>query len=766
MPTEGRVTPAARTRGIAGFAQVWARAILGTSFPDSGLVGIERRLHALSQRLIDVLLREPFVADEAGAVAAALLEHTYGASDALAATMEVCGSQLLTALALESSPELTGRVAALQGAFARGYAGALRERILADQDLIHRAARRSTTDRLRLIFSAPTVGIVVADDLGRIRDTNDAFARMVGVAPGRMLGRSLCDFAHPDDAARLREELAAQRRDGTRRIRGDLRLTSPSGAVVHADLSTSCHHSGSRCEAQLSLITDVTDRHQLQERLRYQARHDPLTGLPNRVMLRERVEQLTAGGTRRRLGLCFVDLDGFKAVNDGLGHDVGDQLLVAVADRLRVTLVDGQLLIRIGGDEFVILLADTAGIEDVTEVARRVLAALAEPIQVGAHLLTAGASLGLAESPVGTADFGDLMRDADRSLYRAKEAGRGRWAVVDSDHDDHQVSRHTLAPMLASAVRRDEFVVHYQPIVALTPAASTPAIPTPGSGSASVVVGVEALVHWRHPRFGLLAPEMFLGPAERTGQIGALGRRVLELACGQAASWPATQDAPHYVSVNLSAGQLREPGLVDQVDRILDAAGLPANRLQLELTEAVVLGPAGGPTRVLRDLAALGVRLAVDDFGSGYANLTRLHRLPLHSLKLSSSLVSRDEDGATDPGGESTVRALVGLGHAFGLTVIAEGVETDAQAERLRRVQCDGAQGHLFARPLPPEELHAWLAVSTSGTETEPPGWTPSGAVPSGGTVAGAGSVSAPSAAARGIPRSQVAGPHVRRAVG
>ncbi|MCM3882606.1 sensor domain-containing diguanylate cyclase [Frankia sp. R82] len=439
---------AARAQGIDGFARAWARAIVGASFPDSPQPDVERRLHGLSERLVDVLLREPFVAQEAAPVAVALLEHTYGACDALAATVEVCGAQLLTALALEPNPELTGRIAALQGAFVRGYTQALRERILADQGRIHRAAHQATAERVRLIFSAPTVGIVLADEYGRIQDANEAFARMVGVSPARMIGRSLPDFAHPDDAAHLGLELAAQRRGGSARgpraeprLRSELRLRGPSGAVVYAELSTSCQHSGGRCDVQLTLVTDVTERHQLQEVLRHQARHDALTGLPNRIALGERVGDLTATGRPRRIGLCFVDLDRFKAVNDGHGHDVGDRLLIAVAERLRATLADGQLLVRMGGDEFVLLLADTNGIEDVTAVAARVLAALAEPIRIGRHLFTVGASVGLVEREVLGGDFDELMRAADRSLYRAKNAGRGRWVVFDADHDDEQASR-------------------------------------------------------------------------------------------------------------------------------------------------------------------------------------------------------------------------------------------------------------------------------------------------------------------------------------
>jgi diguanylate cyclase (GGDEF)-like protein/PAS domain S-box-containing protein len=683
--------------------------------------GLEGPLLDLAGRLVDSLLGEPFAAQQASEVAVAVAGHTYGAADALAATIEVFGARLLAELGLEPDEELVGRIAALQGAFARGYTRTARERILAEQDAIYRAAQRAADDRLRIIFSGSAVGIVVADAAGRIQDTNDTFPRMLGLAPGRVLGRGLADFAHPEDAAGLRDDLAGQRQGGPQRLRTELRLAGPAGGAVRAELTTSCQRGDDgRCEFQLSMVMDVTDRHQLQEQLRRQARHDPLTGLPNRTALVERVAELTAAGSDRRLGVCFIDLDGFKAVNDSLGHDVGDQLLVAVAGRLRSTLLPGQLLVRMGGDEFVILLADTTGTDDVTAAAGRVLAALAEPVRVGDHALPVGASLGLVERPASKGDFADLLRAADITLYQAKEAGRGRWAVFDAERNARQVTRHTLSTMLPSAVRQDQFVVMYQPIVALLGRQGETGrqgeIGRQGedrAGSAAgdwVMVGAEALVRWRHPRFGLLGPDVFIGLAEGTGQIVALGRRVLELACRQAARWRELRPDAPYLSVNLSVRQAREADLVDQVDRILAETGLPARLLQLELTESALLGPAGESTRALDELTEMGVRIAIDDFGTGYSNLAYLHRLPVHTLKLAGPFVEGlDSARNRHPGGETIVRTLVTLAHSLGLTVTAEGVETAVQAERLCQAHCDSAQGYLFARPLSADEIAGWL---------------------------------------------------------
>ncbi|WP_261567148.1 putative bifunctional diguanylate cyclase/phosphodiesterase [Frankia gtarii] len=697
------LSPAARRRGVACFAQVWAGAIVGASYPATDLVDVEERLLGLTERLVDALFSEPFAEESAAAVGAAVAEHTFAAADALAATIRVCGARLLAELRLDADDELTGRVAALQGALAQGYTRALRERILAGQDSIHRAAHQATDARFQMIFGGAAIGIVFADASGRIFDANDAFLRMLGLAPHRVHGRALHEFAHPEDAAGLRDAHNAQRVAGPMHLRTELRLAGRGGVTVRAELTTSClRRADGHGEVQLSMILDVTERHRLQGQLHRQARQDPLTGLPNRTVLVERVTELMAAEPDRRLGLCFIDLDGFKAVNDSLGHDVGDRVLIAVAGRLTGALDAGQLLVRMGGDEFVILLADTTGIDDVTATARAVLAALAEPVRVGGQALSIGASMGLVERPVADGDLADLLRAADITLYQAKDAGRGRWAVFDAERNARQVTRHTLSTMLPGAVEQDQFTVVYQPIVTLGGRS--------GAGwSGGAMAGVEALVRWRHPRFGVLTPEAFIGLAEETGQIVPLGRRVLELACRQAAEWrelcPDGAGAP-YVSVNLTARQTREADLVDQVARILDETGLPARMLQLELTESEMMSTADEPMRALDGLAAMGVRIAIDDFGTGYSNLAYLRRLPVHTLKLAGPFV--DDFGSArwyDPDGEKIVRMLVELAHSLRLTVTAEGVETADQAERLCQVDCDSAQGYLFARPLPPGEI-------------------------------------------------------------
>ncbi|CAO5236615.1 putative bifunctional diguanylate cyclase/phosphodiesterase [Frankia sp. AgKG'84/4] len=706
--------PDVRERGIMNFARVWTHAVVAASRPGATAGSFPDALRNLSGSLVDTLLSQPFAASPADEVGAALADLTHGAEDALAATIEVCGRGLPAAFGLRPDADCLGRIAVVQGALARGFTQAARERICAEQDSIYRAAHKADHDRLRILFSSSTVGIVVANGEGRILDTNVAFRDMVGREyPWQVLGRPLSDFVDPGDAERVGRSLASQRRAGPGGLPvrgGELRLVDAAGSIIQAELTTSCQFENDRCTLQLSMILDVTDRHRLQEELRYRSRHDPLTGLPNRTVLEERAAELMRAGPQRRLGLCVIDLDGFRAVNESLGHTIGDQLLVAVAERLRRLLRAGQELVQIGGDEFVILLADTAGIEDVIAVARLVLAALTEAVRVGEHALPVGASLGLVERAAAEGDVADLLCAADITLYQAKESSRGKWMEFDAAHHDRRVRGHRLSMMLPAAVREDQFVVEFQPIVDLQG--------WPGAGQAEMV-GAEALVRWRNPGVGWLTPDEFIALAEGTGQIVPLGRRVLQLACEQAARWQRLRpDRVPYVSVNLTVRQAREPGLVDQVRQILGDTGLPPELLQLELTESALLGPAGESTQALIDLAAMGVRIAIDDFGTGYSNLAYLPRLPVDTLKLAGPFVERLDAEQQDGGGSrvgALVDSMVALAKGQQLKVTAEGVETAMQAEWLRRAGCDSAQGYLFDRPLRDDQIIHRLCAPEPG---------------------------------------------------
>ncbi|MFC4021238.1 putative bifunctional diguanylate cyclase/phosphodiesterase [Micromonospora sp. GCM10011542] len=431
-------------------------------------------------------------------------------------------------------------------------------------------------------------------------------------------------------------------------------------------------------------------------RFRHQATHDPLTGLPNRTLFTER---LTAalnepGRGAQRIGVCFLDLDRFKVVNDTLGHQIGDRLLVAVAERLSRTAGE-HLLARLGGDEFVVLVERAGGTDDVVKVAEAALAAVGEPALVDGHELQVSASVGIVERQVAGTTPGDLMRAADSTLHWAKSAGGARWALYDAERNRRELARYALSAAIPAALERGEFYLDYQPLTSLRDGR---------------LVGVEALVRWRHPELGVLRPDSFIGLAEETGLIVPLGGWVLAEACREAQAWSTGGAAAPFVSVNLAVRQVHRPGLVQEIRALLHRTGLPPERLQLEITESTMMRTAEEPVRALRVLADLGVRIAIDDFGTGYSNLAYLRDLPVTELKVAGEFVAglrSPEPGQAVRTDERILASLVSLAHALDLTVTAEGVETAGQAERLRAIGCDAGQGWHFGRPAPADRILA-----------------------------------------------------------
>jgi diguanylate cyclase (GGDEF)-like protein len=439
-----------------------------------------------------------------------------------------------------------------------------------------------------------------------------------------------------------------------------------------------------------------------QAELRHQAQHDPLTGAANRALFLDRLATAVAqpGASAGRIGICYLDLDGFTSVNDTFGHEVGDELLVAVARRLNQRLEPGQdldpgqgLVARIGGDEFILLVEQSAGIDAMVALASDVVASIERPFRIAHHRIGLTASVGIVERPAAGARVADLIKDADSALYRAKAEGPGRWVVYDAAQQATDNARMALTTSMRSALEAGEFTVVYQPIVAL-----------PGGE----LRGVEALLRWDHPTLGVLPPEAFIEPAESSGAITPLGRWVMETACAQAAEWcRARPDGAPFISVNLSPQQATDPGFVADVARIIAGTGLPARLLQLELTESALVGADSRPLETLQKLSAMGVRIAADDFGSGYSNLAYLRRLPVGSLKLSASFIK--ELWPDGPADEPVISALAGLAHRLGLEVTVEGVETREQARQLFALGCDNAQGWYYAAALPGPDITAVL---------------------------------------------------------
>ncbi|MEV6926384.1 EAL domain-containing protein, partial [Dactylosporangium sp. NPDC051485] len=439
-----------------------------------------------------------------------------------------------------------------------------------------------------------------------------------------------------------------------------------------------------------------TESRRYQDQLTYQASHDGLTGLANRSLFAARTAEAVAssrgGNLPGGLALALIDLDDFKAINDRLGHAVGDALLIEVAERLRATVRPGDVVARLGGDEFAVLLPESTR-EASTDIADAFIDTLAAPVRAAGYELLIQASIGVARHTP-DCDASDLLRRADMAMYAAKESGKSRWVEYGPELDAHAVEHAQLAADLSQALDRAELTVHYQPIVAL-----------PGGE----IRGVEALVRWHHPVRGQVSPAVFIPVAERTGLIVQIGAWVLRESCEQAAAWISALGAaaPWKMSVNASARQLLEPSFVDTVAAILDDCALPPARLTIEITETAVFG-GGRALDTVRSLHALGVKIALDDFGTGHSSLGLLRTCPVDVLKVDKSFV----DGVTGTvEQEAIVTSISEIAQALRLEAVAEGVETEAQAGRLLELGYRLAQGFYFHRPLPPEAVTAAIAA-------------------------------------------------------
>ncbi len=449
----------------------------------------------------------------------------------------------------------------------------------------------------------------------------------------------------------------------------------------------------------VTTYTDITDRKHAEERIERLANHDPLTGLANRLALDEYLRRVLAERRRdrARLAVLFLDLDHFKTINDSLGHHVGDELLIEVGRRLRANVRESDMVARLGGDEFVVVLGSVASDGGAAQAADKILACLSEPCAIGDDLLHTTPSIGISLFPDDGNEAAILMRNADAAMYHAKAQGRANFQFHSEELNQSAVQRLELERKLRKAVKEGEFELWFQPIFAATDLRLT---------------SMEALVRWRHPQDGLIPPAQFIAVAEETGLIVPLGQWVLEAACRQARRWLDAGLPALRVAVNLSARQLRSIHVVDSVAAALETNALPRGTLELELTESSVMERPEEAAALLVRLKALGVAVSIDDFGTGHSSLAYLKRFPLDHLKIDRSFVSEIE---RDPSDAAIVTAAVSLAHNLGLSVIAEGVETAVQVERLSALGCDELQGYHFSTPLPAAEAEALIRAAMAG---------------------------------------------------
>jgi diguanylate cyclase (GGDEF)-like protein/PAS domain S-box-containing protein len=539
--------------------------------------------------------------------------------------------------------------------------------------------------RAGLAFDNAPLGVALHSPGGDHIQVNTAYCRLVGRTVDELVGTPVTDLVHPEDEPKLEAVRPRLVSGEQNHVIVEVRLLRPDGSIVWARV----HAAGVRApdgglRYTVSHVEDITERVERDAELAHQALHDPLTGLANRALLVDFLNRSLSRRQRRGIGpaLLFIDLDRFKWVNDSLGHQAGDALLVAVARRLQGVVRPADLIARLGGDEFVIVLDGVVDPREPARVAERVRNELSAPIEIDGTEVTSSGSIGIAMASGATTGADGLLRDADAAMYLAKANGRNRFEIFDAVLRTQTGAKLRTESALRDAIDHGGLEVVYHPEVDL---------------NRDRVVAFEALVRWNHPTEGWQPAGAFIELAEETGLIVELGRWVLHQVCREARRLPLR------LRVNLSARQLAQADLVRQVEGALADAGIDGSQLGVEITEATVMDDPVRAVAVLGRLRQLGVEVALDDFGTGWTSLAHLPRLPVDVLKIDRSLVGGLGD---DPDDTAVTAATIAMAHTLGLRVVAEGVETPRQLDELRRLGCDGAQGYLFARPAPAEQ--AW----------------------------------------------------------
>ncbi len=566
-------------------------------------------------------------------------------------------------------------------------------RLKAEADL------RESEDRFRGIFNQAAVGLAHLTLEGRWFQTNRKFSEIVGYSQQEMQNLSYLDITHPGDLQADEEMIRGLIAGEYPNYTKEKRYIHKDGHAVWVNITVSLvsDRSGKPIYA-VSAIEDITNRKKIEWDLLHLANHDSLTGLPNRLLIQDRLSQAIAHAHRMgvQTGVILIDIDRFKNINDSLGHGIGDLIIVEIGRRLSAIIESDNTVGRLGGDEFVVMLAEL-GSEDVLAItAQNILDALSQPMAIYEHEFFLTGSLGVSVYPKDGVDSQSLLKNADTAMYRAKDAGGNNMQFYAHEMNARALARFTIEGGLRRSLERDEFILHYQPqIDVLT----------------GKVVGMEALLRWQPLDKPPMPPAEFIPIAEETGLIVPIGEWVLRTACAQTRLWQEQGYAPLRVAVNLSARQFKQKNIVSLVKKVLEETACRPEWLELEITESVVMEDPQSATDTLQELSDMGVHLSIDDFGTGYSSLSYLKRFPIDTLKIDQSFV---RDISTDADDAAIARAVIALAHSMRLEVVAEGVETIEQLDYLRAQGCDLMQGYYFSRPLPPGEIEKFLKMNKS----------------------------------------------------
>lgn len=573
---------------------------------------------------------------------------------------------------------------------------ALAQKVLRDERAKVDRELKESQERFRRVFEEGAVGMAIVGSDYRFLDVNDALCQMLGYSKAELTRLGIRDVSHPEDfdaTADMSKRLFAGELAS---YRAEKRYLKKTGEVVWVQLSVSVVHGDSGDPLySIGVLQDITERKRAEQEMQFLALHDTLTGLPNRTLFTDRLQQaiLTAGRDGAGFGLLIMDMDRFKEVNDSLGHQSGDLLLQQMSARLRSALRQSDTVARLGGDEFGVLPFGVLDVQASVFAAQKILGAKDVPFTLGEATVEVGLSIGIAQYPEHGRDAETLMRRADVAMYVAKRTKSG-YAVYSSEQDEHSAGRLALMGELRQAIRTRQLVLHYQPKVDFRSGRTT---------------GVEALIRWDHPTKGLLSPDQFIPLAEQTDLMTLLAKYVMTEALQQCQRWHR-KGIDLNVAVNLSAANLHEATLPELAHELLDSVGLPPSVLTVEITEsAIMVAQADRTVRRLRDM---GIGISIDDFGTGYSSLSYLKTLPVSEIKIDRSFV---KDMAVDTDDAAIVQPTIDLGHNLRIKVVAEGVEDETTWKMLSLLGCDYAQGWYISRALPAEELETWLRTSRWG---------------------------------------------------